>query len=40
MPEQRDILTASPEEISRLAFAEGPMKPKVDAAVRAAPAGA
>ncbi|MGW1405559.1 carbamate kinase [Streptomyces sp. NPDC002403] len=38
-PEQRDILTASPEAISRLAFAEGSMKPKVDAAVRVAEAG-
>ncbi|MFG3366946.1 carbamate kinase [Streptomyces sp. NPDC090032] len=38
-PEQRDILTASPEAISRLAFAEGSMKPKVDAAVRVAQAG-
>ncbi|MGW9116361.1 carbamate kinase [Streptomyces sp. NPDC055663] len=37
--EQRDILTASPEAISRLAFAEGSMKPKVDAAVRVAQAG-
>ncbi|MFF1685133.1 MULTISPECIES: carbamate kinase [unclassified Streptomyces] len=38
-PEQRDILTASPEAISQLAFAEGSMKPKVDAAVRVAKAG-
>lgn len=38
-PEQRDILTASPEAISELAFAEGSMKPKVDAAVRVAEAG-
>ncbi|MFE7329947.1 carbamate kinase [Streptomyces sp. NPDC057565] len=38
-PEQRDILTASPEAISELAFAEGSMKPKVDAAVRVAKAG-
>ncbi|NBE50292.1 carbamate kinase [Streptomyces boluensis] len=38
-PEQRDILTASPEAISELAFAEGSMKPKVDAAVRVAQAG-
>ncbi|MFF1650096.1 hypothetical protein [Streptomyces sp. NPDC058240] len=37
--EQRDILTALPEAISRLAFAEGSMKPKVDAAVRVARAG-
>ncbi|MER7196284.1 carbamate kinase [Streptomyces sp. CB01635] len=38
-PEQRDILTASPEAISELTFAEGSMKPKVDAAVRVAKAG-
>jgi len=38
-PEQRDILTASPEAISELAFAEGSMKPKVDAAIRVAKAG-
>lgn len=38
-PEQRDILTASPEAISQLTFAEGSMKPKVDAAVRVARAG-
>ncbi|MCX5084480.1 carbamate kinase [Streptomyces sp. NPDC056121] len=38
-PEQRDILTASPEAIAELAFAEGSMKPKVDAAVRVAKAG-
>ncbi|WP_328323709.1 MULTISPECIES: carbamate kinase [unclassified Streptomyces] len=38
-PGQRDILTASPEAISELAFAEGSMKPKVDAAVRVAKAG-
>ncbi|MDI3405260.1 carbamate kinase [Streptomyces cavernicola] len=38
-PEQRDILTASPEAISELAFAEGSMKPKVDAAIRVAQAG-
>ncbi|WP_327243162.1 carbamate kinase [Streptomyces sp. NBC_01320] len=38
-PEQRDILTASPEAISELAFAEGSMKPKVDAAMRVAKAG-
>ncbi|MFD0623356.1 hypothetical protein ACFQ2K_11630 [Streptomyces sanglieri] len=37
--EQRDIRTASPEAISRPAFAEGSMKPKVDAAVRVARAG-
>ncbi|MFE4724291.1 carbamate kinase, partial [Streptomyces sp. NPDC056728] len=29
-PEQRDILTASPEAIAELSFAEGSMKPKVD----------
>ncbi|MFI0938669.1 carbamate kinase [Streptomyces sp. NPDC021020] len=38
-PEQRDILTASPEGLARLAFAEGSMQPKVDAAVRVAKAG-
>ncbi|MEU0835780.1 carbamate kinase [Streptomyces sp. NPDC005969] len=38
-PEQRDILMASPEAISELSFAEGSMKPKVDAAVRVAKAG-
>ncbi|MFE2734227.1 carbamate kinase [Streptomyces sp. NPDC059349] len=38
-PEQRDILTASPEAIAELSFAEGSMKPKVDAAVRVAKAG-
>ncbi|MDI3417747.1 carbamate kinase [Streptomyces luteolus] len=38
-PEQRDILTASPEAIGELAFAEGSMKPKVDAAIRVAQAG-
>ncbi|MFC9501500.1 carbamate kinase [Streptomyces sp. NPDC056982] len=38
-PEQRDILTASPEGIAELSFAEGSMKPKVDAAVRVAKAG-
>ncbi|MEA5453769.1 carbamate kinase [Sinomonas sp. JGH33] len=38
-PEQRDILTASPEAISQLAFAEGSMQPKVDAAIRVAKAG-
>ncbi|MFJ3958847.1 carbamate kinase [Arthrobacter sp. NPDC090010] len=38
-PEQRDILTASPEAISELSFAEGSMKPKVDAAIRIAKAG-
>ncbi|MER7540157.1 carbamate kinase [Streptomyces sp. NPDC097704] len=38
-PEQRDILTASPEGLAELAFAEGSMKPKVDAAIRVARAG-
>ncbi|MGW9415280.1 carbamate kinase [Arthrobacter cupressi] len=38
-PEQRDILTASPEAIGELEFAEGSMKPKVDAAIRVAKAG-
>ncbi|MFE6898179.1 carbamate kinase [Streptomyces sp. NPDC057717] len=38
-PEQRDILTASPEAIAELSFADGSMKPKVDAAVRVAKAG-
>ena len=39
-PEQRDILTASADAISELTFAEGSMQPKVDAAIRAARAGA
>ncbi|MDA3625273.1 carbamate kinase [Saccharopolyspora oryzae] len=38
-PQQRDILTASADAISELAFAEGSMKPKVDAAIRVARAG-
>ncbi|MEV0083976.1 carbamate kinase [Saccharopolyspora sp. NPDC050642] len=38
-PEQRNILTASADAISALAFAEGSMKPKVDAAIRVARAG-
>ncbi|MDO5712730.1 MAG: carbamate kinase, partial [Micrococcales bacterium] len=38
-PEQRDILTASPEAIAELPFAEGSMQPKVDAAIRVAKAG-
>ncbi|MFI0469714.1 hypothetical protein ACH347_37090 [Saccharopolyspora sp. 5N102] len=38
-PEQRNILTASADAISALAFAEGSMKPKVDAAIRVAWAG-
>ncbi|MDN5766959.1 MAG: carbamate kinase [Humibacillus sp.] len=38
-PEQRDILTATPEAIAELAFEEGSMRPKVDAAIRVAKAG-
>ena len=38
-PHQRDILTASPEAIAELPFAEGSMQPKVDAAIRIAKAG-
>lgn len=38
-PGARDILTASPEAISKLKFAEGSMGPKVDAAIRVARAG-
>lgn len=38
-PHQRDILTASPEAIAELEFAEGSMQPKVDAAIRVAKAG-
>ncbi|MBB3040961.1 carbamate kinase [Nocardioides soli] len=38
-PVQRDIVTASADAISQLAFAEGSMKPKVDAAIRVARAG-
>ncbi|ROR96613.1 carbamate kinase [Salana multivorans] len=38
-PEQRDILEATPEAIGQLAFAEGSMKPKVDAAIRVAEHG-
>lgn len=38
-PQQREILTASADAISELAFAEGSMKPKVDAAIRIARAG-
>ncbi len=38
-PGQRDILTASAEAIAELSFAEGSMKPKIDAAVRFARAG-
>lgn len=39
-PQQKDILLASADAISELPFAEGSMQPKVDAAVRAARAGA
>ena len=38
-PEQRDILTATPEAIAELVFEEGSMRPKVDAAIRVAKAG-
>lgn len=38
-PQLRDILAATPEAISELTFAEGSMKPKVDAAIRMAKAG-
>jgi carbamate kinase len=38
-PEQRDLLTASADAIAELAFAEGSMQPKVDAAIRVARAG-
>lgn len=38
-PEQRDILTASPEAMAELEFEEGSMRPKVDAAIRVAKAG-
>lgn len=38
-PQQRDILTASPEAIAEPEFAEGSMQPKVDAAIRVAKAG-
>lgn len=38
-PQQKNILTASVEAISKLPFAEGSMKPKVDAAIRVAEAG-
>ncbi|MEO6790535.1 MAG: carbamate kinase, partial [Ornithinibacter sp.] len=37
-PNQRDILTATPEAIAELEFEEGSMKPKVDAAIRFAKA--
>jgi carbamate kinase len=38
-PQQRDIVTASADAICELSFAEGSMKPKVDAAIRVARAG-
>lgn len=38
-PQQRDILTATPDAIGELKFAEGSMQPKVDAAIRVARAG-
>jgi len=38
-PRQRDILTASADAIAELAFAEGSMQPKIDAAIRVARAG-
>ncbi|MBU2693498.1 carbamate kinase [Pimelobacter sp. 30-1] len=38
-PDQRDIVTASADAIAALAFAEGSMQPKVDAAIRVARAG-
>lgn len=38
-PEQRDILTASADAMSKLTFAEGSMQPKVDAAIRVCRAG-
>lgn len=38
-PEQRNILTASADAIAQLPFAEGSMKPKIDAAIRIAQAG-
>ncbi|GAA4100711.1 carbamate kinase [Nocardioides kongjuensis] len=38
-PQQRDIVTASADAIAELAFAEGSMQPKVDAAIRVARAG-
>jgi carbamate kinase len=38
-PDQRDIRTASASAIAELAFAEGSMQPKVDAAIRVAKAG-
>lgn len=38
-PVARDILTASADAISTMSFAEGSMKPKVDAAIRVARAG-
>jgi carbamate kinase len=38
-PKQKDILTASADAIAELAFAEGSMQPKVNAAIRVARAG-
>jgi carbamate kinase len=38
-PQQRDILTASADAVAELAFAEGSMQPKVEAAIRVARAG-
>lgn len=38
-PDQRDILTASADAISKLDFAEGSMKPKIDAAIQVARSG-
>jgi carbamate kinase len=38
-PKQGDILCASLEAVAKLAFAEGSMKPKVDAAIRIPEAG-
>ena len=38
-PQQRDILCAAPDVIAGMAFAEGSMQPKVDAAIRVARAG-
>ncbi|MRH29024.1 carbamate kinase [Microbacterium sp. SYP-A9085] len=38
-PQQRDILTASADAVAELAFAEGSMQPKVEAAIRVARSG-
>ncbi|UWF78219.1 hypothetical protein [Microbacterium neungamense] len=38
-PEQRDIHTASADAVAGMAFAEGSMQPKIDAAIRVARAG-